>query len=77
MSEERPGAQENKMSQQGSKQGGFLGSLKDALAAASRDAVDGPFTPSRSISRRRSGWWIAAITDGSAVRRFAGLIRPP
>jgi hypothetical protein len=37
MTEERPGAQENKMSQQGSKQGGFLGSLKDALAAASRD----------------------------------------
>jgi hypothetical protein len=37
MSEERQGATEVTMSQQGVKSGRFLGSLKDALAAASRD----------------------------------------
>ena len=37
MPEDNPGATEDTMSQQGSKHGGFLGSLKDALAAASRD----------------------------------------
>jgi hypothetical protein len=37
MSEERQGATEVTMSQQGVKPGRFLGSLKDALAAASRD----------------------------------------
>jgi len=37
MSEERQGETEDTMSQQGVKPGRFLGSLKDALAAASRD----------------------------------------
>ncbi|HEY8248484.1 MAG TPA: FHA domain-containing protein [Hyphomicrobium sp.] len=37
MSEERQGVTEVTMSQQGTKPGRFLGSLKDALAAASRD----------------------------------------
>jgi hypothetical protein len=37
MSEERQGVTEVTMSQQGAKPGRFLGSLKDALAAASRD----------------------------------------
>jgi FHA domain-containing protein len=37
MSEERQGVTEFTMSQQGAKPGRFLGSLKDALAAASRD----------------------------------------
>ena len=37
MSEERQGVTEDKMTQQGAKPGRFLGSLKDALAAASRD----------------------------------------
>lgn len=37
MSQEREGATEETMSQQGAKSGRFLGSLKDALAAASRD----------------------------------------
>ncbi len=37
MSEERQGVTEVTMSQQAAKPGRFLGSLKDALAAASRD----------------------------------------
>lgn len=37
MPDDSPGATEDTMSQQGPKHAGFLGSLKDALAAASRD----------------------------------------
>jgi hypothetical protein len=46
MSEERQGATEVTMSQQGVKSGRFLGSLKDALAAASRDDTQRGTTPS-------------------------------
>ncbi len=45
MPENGPGTTEDTMSQQGLKQGGFLGSLKDALAAASRDDTHRGATP--------------------------------
>ncbi|MCZ7595848.1 MAG: FHA domain-containing protein [Hyphomicrobium sp.] len=57
MSEERQGTTEVTMSQQGVKSGRFLGSLKDALAAASRDdthrgAAPAPIEPTTQLTAK-------------------------
>jgi hypothetical protein len=66
MSEERQGATEVTMSQQGVKHGRFLGSLKEALAAASRDDTQrgpapAPVEPATQVTAKAEAPKAAAV----------------